>query len=220
MKPVVRRAADENLPVAELAKSFGMPPDRPKVWATFATAGMNLSAARLRLCLKTVATLARAWSVKRQLFATSGPSTVWRPWLPGRVPPAARLSTWGALLALMVLTVVFAPATVAQERVRLECTPRTFRVVPGEPMRLELTVRADSAASIRLHVPGDPLLKLRALEKLPVRRTPEGVIVHKRVVVWQALEPGLVKIDRLSVETKGRKLLFPEVTITVRDPGP
>ena len=176
MKPVVRRAADENLPVAELAKSFGMPPDRPKVWATFATAGMNLS--------------------------------------------AARLSTWGALLALMVLTVVFAPATVAQERVRLECTPRTFRVVPGEPMRLELTVRADSAAPIRLHVPGDPLLKLRALEKLPVRRTSEGVIVHKRVVVWQALEPGLVKIDRLSVETKGRKLLFPEVTITVRDPGP
>ena len=63
-------------------------------------------------------------------------------------------------------------------------------------MRLELTVRADSAASIRLHVPGDPLLKLRALEKLPVRRTPEGVIVHKRVVLWQALEPGLVKIDR------------------------
>jgi hypothetical protein len=87
-------------------------------------------------------------------------------------------------------------------------------------MRLELTVRADSAASIRLHVPGNPLLKLRALEKLPVRQTPEGVIVHKRVVVWQALEPGLVKVDKLSVETKGRKLLFPEVTITVRDPGP
>ena len=126
----------------------------------------------------------------------------------------------GRLLVLLVLTVVFAPATVAEERVRLECTPRTFRVVPGEPMRLELTVRADSAASIRLHVPGDPLLKLRAVEKLPVRRTPEGVIVHKRVVVWQALEPGSVKIDRLSVETKGRKLLFPEVTITVRDPGP
>ena len=125
-----------------------------------------------------------------------------------------------ALLVPLVLTAVFAPVAVAKERVRLECTPRTFRVVPGEPMRLELTVRADSAASLRLHVPGDPLLKLRALEKLPVRRTPEGVIIYKRVVVWQALEPGLVKIDKLSVETKGRKLLFPEVTITVRDPGP
>ncbi len=139
-------------------------------------------------------------------------------------PP--RVSTRGTLLVLLVLTVAFAPATVVRvtsgtpERVRLKCTPCTFRVVPGEPMRLELTVRADSAASIRLHVPGDPSLKLRAVEKLPVRRTPEGVIVHKRVVVWQALEPGVVKIDRLSVETHRRKLLFPEVTITVRDPGP
>ena len=134
-----------------------------------------------------------------------------------------RVSTRGALLilfVLFVLTVFFTLATVAQERVRPECTPRTFRVVPGEPMRLELTVRADSAASIRLHVPGHPSLKLRAFEKLPVRRTPEGVIVHKRVVVWQALEPGLVKIDKLSVETRGRRLLFPEITIAVRDPGP
>ncbi len=66
----------------------------------------------------------------------------------------------------------------------------------------------------------EPLLKLRAIEKLPVRRTRDGVIVHKRVVVWQALEPGTVKIKTLSVETKGQKLLFPEITITVRDPGP
>jgi len=124
-----------------------------------------------------------------------------------------------ASFLLLALLLVLAPATMTEESVRLECTPCTFRVVPGEPMRLELTVRADAAASIRLHVPGDPLLKLRAVEKLPVRRTPEGVIVHKRVVVWQALEPGSVKIDKLSVETKGRKLLFPEVTITVRDPG-
>ncbi len=136
-----------------------------------------------------------------------------------------KVMTGGALLVLLVLTVAFAPATVVSptsatpQSVRLDCTPRSFRVVPGEPMRLELTVRADSAASIRLHVPGTPSLKLRAVEKLPVRRTPEGVIIHKRVVVWQALEPGSVKMDKLSVETKGRKLLFPEVTITVRDPG-
>ena len=134
--------------------------------------------------------------------------------------PHRRVRAWGALLVLLVLTIVLAPATVAEESVRLQCTPRTFRVVPGEPMRLELTVRTDSAASFRWHVPDDPLLKLRAFEKLPVRRTPKGVIVHKRVVVWQALEPGLVKIDKLSVETRGRRLLFPEVTITVRDPGP
>ena len=128
-------------------------------------------------------------------------------------------ATRDALLVLLVLTFVFAPTALAEEKVRLECAPRTFRVVPGEPVRLEVTVRANSAEAIRLHLPGDPLLKMRALEKLPVRQTPEGVIVHKRVVVWQALKPGLVKVDKLSVETKGRKLLFPEVTITVRDPG-
>ena len=92
--------------------------------------------------------------------------------------------------------------------------------MPGEPVRLELTVQADSAAPVRLHVPADPLLMLRAVEKLPVRRTNEGVIVHKRVVIWQALEPGTVKMDAISVETQGRKLLFPEITITVSDPGP
>ena len=78
----------------------------------------------------------------------------------------------------------------------------------------------DSAAPIRLHVPRDPSLKLRALERLPVRRSPDGVIVHKRVVVWQALEPGAIKINGLSVETNGRRTHFPEITITVRDPGP
>jgi hypothetical protein len=134
--------------------------------------------------------------------------------------PHRRIRGWVAAFVLSVLTTVFAPATLAEPRVRLQCTPRTFRVVPGEPMRLELTVRSDSAASYRWHVPSEPLLKLRAIEKLPVRRTPKGVIVHKRVVVWQALGPGLVKIDKLSVETKQRELLFPEVSITVRDPSP
>jgi hypothetical protein len=134
---------------------------------------------------------------------------------PPAIPAASALPLICCLIAF-----VSTSAAVAQESVRLECIPRTFQVVPGEPMRLELIVRADSAASIRLHVPGHPSLKLRAVEKLPVRRTEEGVIVYKRVVVWQALEPGVVKIDKLSVEMKGRKLLFPEVTITVRDPGP
>jgi hypothetical protein len=123
-------------------------------------------------------------------------------------------------LLLLALLLVIAPATMAEEEVRLQCTPRKFQVVPGEPMRLELTVRAASAAPIRVQVPVEPLLKLRALEKLPVQRTRDGVIVYKRVVVWQALEPGMVKMKTLSVETKGQRLLFPEITITVRDPGP
>ena len=128
--------------------------------------------------------------------------------------------TTGTLLLLQAVLATFPPATVADAMVRLHCTPRTFQVVPGEPMRLELTVQANSAAPIRLHVPDDPRLKVRAIERLPVHRTREGVIVQRRVVVWQALEPGTVKIKNLSVETSGQRLMFPEVTITVRDPGP
>ena len=120
---------------------------------------------------------------------------------------------------LLTVLLLFAPVTMAEENVRLACAPRTFRVVPGEPVRLELTVQADSAAPIHMHIPADPLLALRAVEKLPVQRTKEGVIVHKRVVIWQALEPGTVKMNAISVETQGRKLLLPEITITVSDPG-
>lgn len=123
------------------------------------------------------------------------------------------------LPGVLTLLLLFTSTALAQEKVRLACSPRTFQVVPGEPLRLELTVQADSAAAVRIHIPGDPLLLLRAVEKLPVERTREGLIVHKRVVIWQALEPGAIKMQSLSVETQGRKLLFPEITITVRDPG-
>ena len=133
-----------------------------------------------------------------------------RPRLPAAVPS-------GLLYPLLL---VLAPAAMGQEKVQLECTPQTFHVVPGEPMRLQLTVQADSAVPFRWHVPAEPLLRLRAIEKLPVRRTREGVVVYERVVVWQGLEPGTVRITTLSIETKKQKLLFPEVTITIRDPAP
>ena len=123
-------------------------------------------------------------------------------------------------LALLALLLTSSPATMAEENVRLQCTPHTFQVVPGEPIRLELTVRADSAVPLRVHVPDEPLLMLRAFEKLPVRRTAEGVVFYRRVVVWQGLEPGTIKIKTLSVEANGQKRLFPEVTISVSDPGP
>ncbi len=128
-------------------------------------------------------------------------------------------STTAVPLGLLPLLLWFASVTMAQEHVRVDCAPRTFQVVPGEPVRLELTVEADSAAPIRMHLPADPLLLLRAVEKRPVQRTPEGVIVHRRVVIWQALEPGTVKLKAISLETQGRKWLFPEISILVRDPG-
>ncbi len=121
---------------------------------------------------------------------------------------------------LLPIMLLFAPATMAEDTIKLECEPRTFHVVPGEPMRLELTVQAKSAASIRLHLPADPLLLLRAVEKLPLKRTEDGVVVYRRVVVWQALEPGTVRMKDISIETQQQKRMFPEVTITVSDPRP
>jgi hypothetical protein len=126
----------------------------------------------------------------------------------------------GTALVLLPLLLLTASTTRADQNVRLACVPRTFQVVPGEPMRLELTVEADSALPLRVHLPADPLLVLRAVEKPPVQRTREGVIVYRRVVIWQALEPGTVTMNDLSIETRGRKWRFPEISITVRDPGP
>ncbi len=131
-----------------------------------------------------------------------------------KTPDTAVFPVLALLFFLLALTAM------AEDSVRLTCTPQTFQVVPGEPMRLQLTVQAESSMALRLHVPPEPLLKLRAIEKLPVRRTREGVVVYKRVVIWQGLEPGTVKIKTLSVETKTQKWLFPEVSITVRDPVP
>lgn len=121
---------------------------------------------------------------------------------------------------LFALLLVFVPMSMADDSIGLDCTPRAFKVVPGEPIRLQLTVHADSAVPVRWHIPDDSLLKLRAIEKLPVRRTREGVVVYQRVVVWQGLEPGAVTINTLSVKTKGQKLPFPSVSIAIRDPVP
>jgi hypothetical protein len=123
-------------------------------------------------------------------------------------------------IALLPLLFFLAPDSVAEETLRLECAPQTFHAVPGEPIRLRLTVQADSAVALRWHVPDQPLLHLRAVERLPVRLAREGAVVYERVVVWQGLEPGAVNIKKLSVETDEQKWLFPEVTVTIRDPAP
>ena len=122
--------------------------------------------------------------------------------------------------ALTLTLLVFAPAVMLADDVVLECQPRTFDVLPGEPIRSTLTVRSPSAAAFRLHVPGHPLLKLRATEKWPVKRDPTGTIIYKWIVVWQGLEPGTATVSDLSVKTKKQTRRFPKVTITIRDPGP
>jgi hypothetical protein len=108
----------------------------------------------------------------------------------------------------------------AQENVRLACEPRTVAVVPGEPVRVEFTVQC------RFGCPGPGSYSCRSVAGVACGREAAraadhgGLIIHKRVVIWQALEPGAVTMKAISVETQGRKRLFPEITITVSDPGP
>lgn len=130
---------------------------------------------------------------------------------------AADTAVWPALLALVL---PLAASVKAEDRVRLTCTPQSFQVLPGEPIRLLLTVQADAALRFRWHVPDEPLLQVRAMENLPVQRTPQGLVVYQRAIVWQGLEPGTVRIKALAIETRNQKTRFPEVAITVRDPIP
>jgi hypothetical protein len=123
-------------------------------------------------------------------------------------------------LALSSLVLLLATTARAEDGVRLTCTPQAFQAVPGEPLRLHLTVHAAAALRFRWLVPDDPRLQVRAIEKLPVQRTRQGLVVYQRVILWQGLEPGTVRIEALAIETRNRKLFFPEVNITVRDPGP
>jgi hypothetical protein len=125
-----------------------------------------------------------------------------------------------SLLMALVLLSVPSSAVGGEDNIYLQCKPQSFQVAPGEPIRLQLTIQSPSAVRFRLQIPTVPLLHLRAVEKSPVRQTREGMVVYQRIIVWQGLEPGTVKLKNLSVTTKEQKLLFPETTITVRDPHP
>jgi hypothetical protein len=136
------------------------------------------------------------------------------------LPPSASAPLWLAVLPPLLILLVPEALAAAPKNIRLACEPRAVVVVPGEPVRVELSVQADTAAPVRIHIPAHPALMLRAVEKLPVRQDPRGFIVYRRSVIWQPLEPGPVKLDAISAEIGGRKLRFPEISITVRDPGP
>jgi hypothetical protein len=81
----------------------------------------------------------------------------------------------------------------------ITCTPRQLRGLPGEPLRLEISVRTDRAVPIQLRIPHIDLLHLNTVEKTPVQRTKEGRYIRKRTVIWQGLEPGQIAITNLTV---------------------
>lgn len=101
----------------------------------------------------------------------------------------------------------------------LTCEPKSLTGVPGEPLRVTLTVESRSAAPMVLHIPESPLLTLRAVEKFPIRLTTEKTVVQERVVIWQGLEAGTVTLNDLSAEIGGVRFPFPPVKITVVEAG-
>jgi len=97
----------------------------------------------------------------------------------------------------------------------LTCTPQTLRGVPGEPLRIELTVETERAAPVQLRVPAVSNLVLRAVEKVPVRRTKAGTFVQKRIVIWQGTEAGSITLTNLTAVFQGLEKNFPMIGITI-----
>ena len=98
----------------------------------------------------------------------------------------------------IILPAVVALSSFAAEPV-ITCEPRELRGVPGEPLRLEITVEADRAAPVQLQIPAVSNLFLRTVEKIPIQRTETGHYIQKRVIIWQGLEAGSTTLTNLTV---------------------
>ncbi len=130
-----------------------------------------------------------------------------------------RRAAANATVAVLLLMCFGAAAARAGDRRELQCTPQSLQGLPGEPIRVRLTVALPAAKTIDWRIPAHPLLKVRAVEKLPVRRTRQGSVIYERVVLWQGLEPGTVRLKNLAIQIDRQKLTFPAITITIRDPA-
>lgn len=113
-----------------------------------------------------------------------------------------------------ILPLLFSGIALAGEPV-LTVEPRELRGVPGEPLRIELTVETADAVPVRLRIPAVSNLLVRTAERVPIRRTESGRFVHQRIVIWQGLEAETVTLTNLVAETSSGRLAFPEVRITV-----
>jgi hypothetical protein len=98
---------------------------------------------------------------------------------------------------------------------KLTCTPQTLRGIPGEPLKVELTVETDRVQPIQLMVPPASNLALRTVEKIPIQRTSEGRYIQKRIVIWQGIEAGSTSLTNLAVQAGSETYNFPTLGITI-----
>lgn len=97
------------------------------------------------------------------------------------------------------LTVLFLSSVLSVAEPAISCNPRELRGLPGQPLRLTVTVETDRAASIQLKIPAVSNLVLRTVEKIPIRRTEEGRYLQQRTILWQGTEPGQTTLTNLTV---------------------
>jgi len=119
---------------------------------------------------------------------------------------------------ITVLTVLLALAAAAQVKLTME--PCTLSGMPGEALRIELTLESEGAQSVVLRVPQASNLVLRAVEKYPVARTREGRFVYKRRLLLQGVEAGVTVMTNLLFEVGGEAHCFAPLTIEVRKVTP
>jgi len=105
-------------------------------------------------------------------------------------------------ILITLASVLFTSSALATKPV-MTCEPRVLRGVPGEPLQVTLTVETDRAAPMQLHIPSVSNLVLRTVEKIPIRRTPAGRYIQKRILIWQGLESGSTTITNLTVSFQG-----------------
>lgn len=109
---------------------------------------------------------------------------------------------------------LFAGAVPAGEMV-LTIDPQTLRGIPGEQLRTELTVETALAGPVQIRIPSASNLVLRAVEKIPIRRTKAGTFVQKRIIIWQGVEAGSTAVTNLTAVFQGLERFFPNLGITV-----
>lgn len=108
----------------------------------------------------------------------------------------------------------FAATALAGEPV-LTASPRELRGLPGEPLRVELTVVTPDAQPMHLSVPATSNLVVRTVEKNPIQRTADGRFVQKYTVFWQGTASGRITLTNLTAVFRDKNAVFPTIGITI-----
>ena len=81
--------------------------------------------------------------------------------------------------------------------------PSQLRGIPGEPLKLVITVETDRATPIQLRIPSIQHLILRTVEKTPIQRTATGRYIQERTILGQGIEAGSTTVTNVTVVFQG-----------------